>query len=167
MDTSKSRRRTEIVWMRHHTTCVRRRITEGISDVWGLKLHFFLLLPACCCYCKIDPVVARRVLLRLAVVSALHRVHGCGSHAGLLFDISQCFPDLYQKGDFLEQSPSSITVVCLHNRNLIGQRRIRCCPIRWTFLNFSRRPQSRQNGRTHNAFREWPLHINDIRQRHM
>ena len=26
------------------------------------KASFFLRLPACCCYCKMDPVVARRVL---------------------------------------------------------------------------------------------------------
>ena len=63
----------------------------------------------------------------LAVVAAL-------LHA--FFDVAMCFPGLYHKGDFIGQSPSSVTVVYLHNRDLIGRGIRRCLKI-LTFLNFS------------------------------
>ena len=73
----------------------------------GFFLHFVIALISIywyLSYCKMDPVVARRVLFQVAVVAAL--LHGRGRRSYQLV-VSRVVA--YHKGDFIGQSPSSVT----------------------------------------------------------
>ena len=82
---------------------------------------------------------------------------------GQLFDISMYFPGLYQKGNFIGQSPSCVTVVYLSifaQRDLIG-RQVRLCLKCWTFRNFSMQATEPTKLPTMH-FKSTPCKVNEI-----
>ena len=87
------------------------------------------------------------ILMCYAALTLPPTVDGWG-----LFDISMCYPGLYHKGNFIGRC----IWIYLHYTIWLADGSVAAWKVEH-FSTFWRRQRSRQNGRTHNAFRECPM----------